>query len=129
MAPELLINTLIMKVLIIEQEKTLLQSLRNYLESQRKFEVSWAHSGREGMSLWKREPYDMVLCSERLPDGNGLEVLKTMIGQKPGAVSILMTAVHDEIVKKEAFQAGIRGYLEKPFNLQQLEEVMGIIHP
>ena len=71
----------------------------------------------------------MVLCSERLPDGNGLEVLKTMIEQKPGAVSILMTAVHDEILKEEAIQAGIRGYLEKPFNLQQLEEVMGIHFP
>jgi DNA-binding NtrC family response regulator len=71
----------------------------------------------------------MVLCSERLPDGNGLEILKTLIGQKPGAVSILMTAVHDEILKKEASQAGIRGYLEKPFNLQQLEEVMGISLP
>jgi len=71
----------------------------------------------------------MVLCAERLPDGNGLETLKTMIEQKPGAVSILMTAVHDEILRKEAIQAGIRGYLEKPFNLQQLEEFMGISLP
>jgi DNA-binding response OmpR family regulator len=118
-----------MKVLIIEQEKTLLQSLRNYLEYQKKFEVFWAHSGREAFLLWERGPYDMVLCSERLPDGNGLEILKTLIEQKPGAVSILMTAVHDEMLKREASQAGIRGYLEKPFNLQQLEEVMGISLP
>jgi DNA-binding response OmpR family regulator len=129
LAPELPIKTLNMKVLIIEQERTLLQSLRNYLEYQKKFEVSWAHSGREAFLLWERGPYDMVLCSERLPDGNGLEILKTLIEQKPGAVSILMTAVHDEILKKEASQAGIRGYLEKPFNLQQLEEVMGISLP
>jgi YesN/AraC family two-component response regulator len=40
-----------------------------------------------------------------------------------------MTAVHDELLKREAMQAGIHGYLEKPFNLQQLEEVMGISHP
>jgi len=118
-----------MKVLIIEQEKTLLQSLLNYLEHQKKFEVSWAHSGKEGISLWKRGLYDMVLCSERLPDGNGLETLKTLIQQTPGVVSILMTAVHDEILKREAMRAGVHGYLEKPFNLQQLEEVMGISYP
>ncbi|NWF53484.1 MAG: response regulator [Syntrophaceae bacterium] len=118
-----------MKVLIIEQEKTLLQSLRNYLEHQKKFEVSWAHSGKEGMSLWQSKVFDMVLCSERLPDGNGLETLKSLILQKPGAVSILMTAVHDEVLKKEAFQAGVHGYLEKPFNLHQLEEVMGLNRP
>jgi DNA-binding NarL/FixJ family response regulator len=74
-------------------------------------------------------PFDTVLCSQRLPDGNGLETLKTLMQEKPGAVSILMTAVHDQILKKETLQAGIRGYLEKPFNLQQLEEVMGINLP
>jgi DNA-binding response OmpR family regulator len=118
-----------MKVLIIEQEKTLLESLRNYLERQKNFEVSSAHSGREGLTLWQSYPFDLVLCSERLPDGNGLETLKALIQQKPGAVSILMTAVHDEILKQEAMKAGIRGYLEKPFNLQQLEEIMGIPYP
>jgi response regulator of citrate/malate metabolism len=56
------------------------------------------------------------------------EILKTMIEQKTGAVSILMTAVHDEILKK-SLPGGVRGYLEKPFNLQQLEEVMGIRLP
>jgi DNA-binding response OmpR family regulator len=118
-----------MKVLIIEQEKTFLQSLLNYLEHQKKFDVSWAYSGKEAVSLWQNGLFDMVLCSQRLPDGNGLETLKTLIQQKPGAVSILMTAVHDEILKQQAIKAGIGGYLEKPFNLQQLEEVMGITHP
>jgi CheY-like chemotaxis protein len=129
LAPELLIGHLVMKVLIIEQEKTFLQSLLNYLEHQKKFDVSWAYSGKEAVSLWQNGLFDMVLCSQRLPDGNGLETLKTLIQQKPGAVSILMTAVHDEILKQQAIKAGIGGYLEKPFNLQQLEEVMGITHP
>ena len=122
----MLIESPIMKVLIVEQEKTFLQSLLNFLEQQKKFEVSWAHSGKEGLSLWQANPFDLVLCSERLPDAGGLETLKKMIRQKPGAVSILMTAVHDDRLKQDALRAGIQGYLEKPFNLQQLEEVMGI---
>jgi len=115
-----------MKVLIVEQEKTFLQSLLNFFEYQKNFEVSWAHSGKEGLSLWMTNPFELVLVSERLPDADGLETLKKMIQQKPGAVSILMTAVHDERLKQEALRAGVHGYLEKPFNLQQLEEVMGI---
>jgi DNA-binding response OmpR family regulator len=118
-----------MKVLIVEQEKTFLQSLRNFFEQQKNFEVSWAHSGKEGLSLWQASPFDLVLCSERLPDADGLDTLKKMIRQKPEAFSIFMTAVHDEMLKQEALKAGIRGYLEKPFNLQQLEEVMGMTHP
>ncbi len=115
-----------MKVLIVEQEKTLLQSLRNFFEHQKNFEVYWAHSGGEGLSLWQANPFDFVLCSERLPDGEGLETLKRMIQHKPGTVSILMTAVHDERLKQKALQAGIRGYLEKPFDLRHLEEAMGV---
>jgi len=115
-----------MKVLIVEQEKTFLHSLLNFLEQQKNFEVSWAHSGKEGLSLWQANPFDFVLCSERLPDGDGLETLKRMIQHKPGAVSILMTAVHDEKLKQKALQAGIRGYLEKPFDLKHLEEAMGV---
>ena len=115
-----------MKVLIVEQEKTFLHSLLNFLEQQKNFEVSWAHSGKGGLSLWQANPFDFVLCSERLPDGDGLETLKRMIQHKPGAVSILMTAVHDEKLKQKALQAGIRGYLEKPFDLKHLEEAMGV---
>jgi two-component system response regulator CpxR len=115
-----------MRVLIIEQEKTFLQSLRNFFEQQKNFEVSCAHSGKEGYFLWHSNPFDLVLCSERLPDADGLETLKKMAREKPGAVSILMTAIHDDRLRQEAYRAGIRGYLEKPFNLQQLEEAVGL---
>ena len=118
-----------MKVLIIEQERTLQQSLCYFMQQQKNFEVALAHSQKEGFSLWQAAPFDMVVCAERLPDGNGLEMLKTLIQQKPEIISILMTACHDELLREEALKMGVRGYLEKPFNLQQLEEVMGVHRP
>ncbi len=118
-----------MKILIIEQEKTFLQSLRNFLEYQENVEVSWAHSGREGLSLWQKSAFDVVLCADRLPDGSGLQTLKDIIRESPEIKSVLMTARHDEHLRKEALNAGIRIYLEKPFDLQQLEEAMGVPHP
>jgi DNA-binding response OmpR family regulator len=118
-----------MKVLIIEQEKTLQQSLCYFMQQQKNFEVALAHSQKEGFSLWQVSPFDMVLCAERLPDGNGLEMLKTLIQQKPGIISILMTVRHEELFREEALRAGVRGYLEKPFDLHQLEEVMRANRP
>ncbi len=115
-----------MRVLIIEQEKTLQNSLCYFMQHQKNFEVALAHSQKEGFSLWQAGPFDMVLCAERLPDGRGLEMLKTLIQQKPGIISILMTARHDELLKQEARKAGVQGYLEKPFDLKQLEEAMGV---
>lgn len=115
-----------MKVLIIEQEKTLQNSLCYFMQHQKNFEVALAHSQKEGFSLWQSGPFDMVLCAERLPDGHGLEMLKSLIQQKPGIIAILMTARQDELLKQEAMKAGVQGYLEKPFDLKQLEEAMGV---
>jgi DNA-binding response OmpR family regulator len=118
-----------MKVLIVEQEKTLKQSLFHFMGEQKNFEVVLAHSQKEGLSLWQSRAFDMVLCGDRLPDGNGLEMLKTLIQQKPEIISILMTARQDEALKQEALKLGVHAYLEKPFNLKQLEEAIGLSRP
>lgn len=115
-----------MKILILEQEKTFRQSLLNYMERFNGFEVFTAPTYREGISLFRKVPFDLVLCGHKLPDGDGLEILKDWIKAKPGLVSILMTACNDEQLRQQAKQAGIRGYLEKPFDLKQLEEALGI---
>lgn len=90
------------------------------------FEVFTAPSYKEGVSLFEEVPFDLVLCGHKLPDGDGLEVLKEWIKTKPRFISILMTAHSDEQLRQEAEKAGIRGYLEKPFDLKQLEEAMCI---
>ena len=118
-----------MKALIIEQEKTLQNSLCNFLRHQKNFEVALAHSQKEGLSFWQAGPFDVILCAERLPDGNGLDMLKTLIRQKPETISILMTARHDDLLRQEAARAGVQGYLEKPFDLKQLEEALGENRP
>ena len=118
-----------MKVLIIEQEKTFQQSLSYYLEHHRNFEVFLAHSKKEGISLLETSPCDMVICGDRLPDANGLDTLKELVQKNPQIISVLMTVQGDEALREEALKAGIRGYLEKPFDLKQLEEIMDANRP
>jgi DNA-binding response OmpR family regulator len=115
-----------MKVLIIEQENTVRQSLSYFMESDRNCEVFLASSKKEGISLFEAIPFDIVLCGDRLPDGNGLEILREWANQNPKVISILMTVQSDERLKQEALGAGIQGYLVKPFDLRQLEEAIGI---
>jgi two-component system response regulator AtoC len=114
-----------MKVLIVELEKTLRQSLSNFME-RNEFDVVVAHSVQEGMSSFNETPFDMVICGDRLPDGNGLEMLKEWTTQNRKLISILMTVRKDDLLEQEATRAGIKGHLEKPFDLKRLEEIMGI---
>ncbi len=115
-----------MKVLIIEQEKTIQQSLFYFMERFNHFEVFLARSKKEGASLFESIPFDVVLSGDRLPDGDGLEMLKRWMTQNPKLISVLMTVGRDDFLRQEATKAGIRGYLEKPFDLKQLEEAIGL---
>ncbi len=115
-----------MRVLIVERDRTVGQSLCYFLERQRNCEVFLASSKKEGESLFKALPFDIVLCGESLPDGNGLEVLCEWVNKNPKLITILMTVRSDEKLRQEALKSGIRGYLEKPFNLKQLEEAIFI---
>jgi DNA-binding NtrC family response regulator len=126
LASTLLLIRSIMKVLIIEKDKTVRQSLYYFMERHRNFEVFLADSKKEGVSLFETTPFDIVLCGDRLPDGNGLEILEKLLRQKPNLISILMTVHGDELSKQDAMRVGIRGYLEKPFDLKQLEEAIGL---
>ncbi|MCX8117171.1 MAG: response regulator, partial [Desulfobacterota bacterium] len=123
--PLLFLPSVMKKVLILEQEKTIRQSLLHIMERYSGFEVFAASSFKEGFSLFKALPFDIVLCGHRLPDGDGLEILREWMKQRPQLISVLMTASNDERLKVEAKKAGIRGYLEKPFDLRQLEEAIG----
>jgi DNA-binding NtrC family response regulator len=115
-----------MKVLIVEQEKTLEQSLSYFLERYSQCEVFLARSKREGLSLIQTIPFDTVLCGDRLPDGDGVDMIEEMMKVNPKISCILMSVHHDEISKERAMRAGIRNYLIKPFELNQLEEAMGL---
>jgi DNA-binding response OmpR family regulator len=115
-----------MKVLIIEKDKTIRQSLSYFIERYRNCEVFLAGSKKEGLSLFETMPFDIVLCGDRLPDGNGLEILREWVNKNPKLVSVLMTVQSDERLKQEALKSGIHGYLVKPFDLKQLEEAISI---
>jgi DNA-binding NtrC family response regulator len=80
-----------MRILIIEQEKTIRDSLSCFMEQQGNLDVSSAPSWRDGMSLIQTVRFDIVFCGHRLPDGNGLEMLKELARQNPKLISILMT--------------------------------------
>ena len=113
-----------MKVLIIEKDKTVRQSLSYFMERHKNCEVFLAGSKKEGISLFETIPFDIILCGDRLPDGNGLDMLSGWVKQNPKLISILMTVQSDEKLRQEAIRAGVRGYLEKPFDLKQLEEII-----
>ncbi len=111
------------KVLIIDDEKDILESLSSILKDEG-FVVLTATDGREGLSAFEREKPDIVLLDVWMPEIDGLEVLKK-IKSMEGNVAIIVISGHGTIsTAVEAVKMGAYDFLEKPLSIDKVLEVM-----
>jgi DNA-binding response OmpR family regulator len=100
-------------ILIIDDEPGLRQTMARIL-LRAGFEVTTVASGKETLSITKEHSFDLVYLDIRMPDMNGLEVLKTIHAQYPDLPVILFTAQPDLHSAVEALRLGATDYLMKP---------------
>ena len=101
------------KILIIEDEETLANAVRKYLEEKGDFEVDWAADGEEG--LQKAANADIILLDIVMPKTDGLQMLHTLretSGLKDKKV-IMMTNLDRDSDRDTAEKLGIERYLVK----------------
>lgn len=108
-----------MKILIIEDEPGLAESIGAYLTAQDylcEYAGTWAQA-REKVELYL---YDCILLDLMLPGGDGMELLETLKkrGQQDGV--IIISAKGDYENKIKGLHAGADDYLAKPFHLPEL---------
>jgi len=109
------------QILIIDDEASLRRTLARILQ-QARFEVTTAESGKEGLAFLAHQTFDMVYLDIRMPDMNGLEVLKAIHAKFPELPVILFTAQPDMSSAVEALRHGATDYLMKPLKPQTLIE-------
>ncbi len=84
------------------------------------FEVTLAADGRQALTRFKQEPFDLVLTDQKMPDLSGLELLEGVRAITPEAAVIIMTAYGTIETAVSAIKAGAADYLTKPVNLDEL---------
>ena len=88
--------------------------------------VSLATDGDEARKLFAGDDFNLVLMDQRLPDVNGIELLREFRASRPHLVSILMTGFADVRDAVAAIREGLFDYQTKPFeDLEALEAVIG----
>ncbi len=100
-------------ILIIDDEASLRQTLARILQRDG-YEVTSVASGTEGISIVAQHSFDLVYLDIRMPDMNGLDVLKTIHAGLPELPVILFTAQPDLHSAVEALRRGAIDYLLKP---------------
>ncbi len=105
------------KILIVDDERLIRQSLEKQLAGQGYVAVS-ADSGRMAISLVEEELPDLVLLDLRLPDLNGIEVLRRLREIDKSLMVIIMTAYGSIDTAIAAIRSGAYDYLTKPFDME-----------
>lgn len=107
------------RVLIIEDELVLAKNVRDKLKAHG-FKPEMRHSCADGLAAARQYLPDVILLDIRLPDGDGLDILPTLLEEVPSARVIVMTAHGNERIAVDAMKAGAYEYLSKPVELDEL---------
>jgi DNA-binding response OmpR family regulator len=108
-----------MKVLIVEDEVGLLISISNYLIKEN-YVCELADNFRLAVKKLSAYEYDIVLLDISLPDGNGMDLLKTIRKFQINAGVIIISAKNSLDDKTHGLDLGADDYLTKPFQLPEL---------
>ncbi len=105
-------------VLIVEDEEMLRSFLTLHL-TDAGYQISSAATGKEALSIYAKEKFDLILLDLTLPDIDGLDIVERI--RKESAVPILiLTARKSEIDKLIGLGFGANAYLTKPVEPQEL---------
>jgi len=111
------------KILVVDDEQSLREVLSIML-NRTGYAVTSVAGGEEAVELLSREIFDLVITDLRMPDVDGMEVLKAAKSASPETVVLVITAFATADSAVEAMKQGAFDYLTKPF---QVDEVQLII--
>jgi two-component system alkaline phosphatase synthesis response regulator PhoP len=106
------------KILVVDDELTLLKTVRAYLE-QEGYTVQTATNGRSALHIFRDFQPDLVVLDIMLPEMDGLEVLR-QLRQSSDVYVIMLTAKADEADKVIGLGMGADDYVTKPFSPREL---------
>jgi DNA-binding response OmpR family regulator len=111
----------ISKILIVEDDVVFCKMLTRFL-SKNGFGVSDAQSARSAYDILEKNTFDLAILDYRLPDENGIDILKKIKAAHPQTKVILITRFSNQEVADEARQEGADAYVSKPIDPKELLE-------
>lgn len=113
------------KLLIAEDEDTLSFFLRQSLEdSTPPFLVEVAYAGDQALKKVLTDRFDLLIVDLRLPDMDGLALIRAVRQFDPFMKVIVMTAYGSAEMEKEVRKLGIHGYVTKPFVIDDMKKMI-----
>lgn len=113
------------KTLLVDDDELIRDSLKIAFAT-KGCSMRVAETAEEGLQAIKEERFDIIISDFRLPGMNGLDFLKLATVTHPEAVNILITAYRDEYLFTEAIRMGVTEFIDKPFSVKALAELLAV---
>lgn len=111
-------------ILIIDDEREV-GTFLTYLLEEKGFHIDVGYSGADFEKLAAEKEYDLAMIDVKLPDTNGLDILREISRKMPSCKTIIMTGYSTVKVAVEAIKFGASDYIEKPFDdIDALETII-----
>ncbi len=106
-------------ILIIDDERSIRNAMKEILEYE-KYSVTTAENGKEGLHYLAKKDFDLVFCDIKMPELDGIDVLKKINEEKP-ETPVIMISGHGNIeTAVEAIKLGAYDFIEKPLDLNRI---------
>ncbi|KJS33052.1 MAG: hypothetical protein VR64_03850 [Desulfatitalea sp. BRH_c12] len=113
-----------MKVLLVDDNRLMLEGLQNLLEAHEIEVAGMALNGRQSLDLACELKPDVILMDIRMPGGDGLAATRAIKAQMPEARIIILTTSTEDDDLFEAIKSGASGYLLKSMDTDELIEAL-----
>ena len=107
------------KILVIDDEPSI-RSLLDTLLRRKGYDVVLADSGRKGLELFRREHPDVIVLDLKMPEMDGLTVLRQIHSLDPKKPVIILTGAGNTEAEQQVRALGVTEYVEKEFSLHLL---------
>lgn len=115
------------KILIVDDSRTSRKMLRNILESNGHEIIDEAVNGQEGVQKFQALKPDVVTLDITMPVVDGVEALKMIKALDPESKVVMVTAAGQKNKMIECIKAGANEFLTKPFEQQEIVDVINKI--
>jgi len=110
-------------VVVVDDSKFLIKQIVDFFEKQLEFQVlGTGNDGNEAIELYKKFKPDLITLDITMPNKDGMDALKEIIKDFPGANILMISAVRGSAML-ECMSAGAKGYVEKPLKFADSEFV------
>ncbi len=109
-----------MNILVVDDEAPVRDMIRKGLSQMGGFSAEVAQNGSEALQKIEKDVFDLVLTDLKMPEMDGIQLLRTIKGTRPEVMVILMTAYGTIETAVEAMRIGATDYITKPIDLNDL---------